>query len=837
MVLRTRKSEEIILRENPELYTAMGGYKYESSVLSKYYTPTSVEQKNNIYQAIEKDKYIRSIQYIADKNIVLGAQKKRAQKQHLTDEEFAAEIRLKWLNGELNSDDISNQIKKEKAIYTAARKLENGEEINLSDRVLLIQNGGKNYTGEDIYKTIDFLAEDNPENIESRDTAEKAMKKQKNNIPLTKEEKADISNYETRRHIQKSIVEDRYALGSDIKKNVENMNTIAAISLYNDAIYETGINKIFNQMQLYTNTGFTKYFQDTINTAVILLTEDAHHKGLTDKRGSDVIKNTPKSMYEIANSAVGEYFTRNNMKFNKFVQDITVNLANNTIPMLLSGVSGGASMATSGLSVFGSSYREAVEMAPEVEEWRYWLYAGMNTSVELCMEKFLSGDKNIASNTGSEFTDAMFKMLSKNISNKMLLGGVYILSNSTGEFFEETTQGLLSPVMQEYILGVDATSILSLNRNEQLNAMKNALYDGMVGFASAGVTTGMFENSSIDNIEQRRMVGEYYNKVFNNLNIDSRNVALYLKEISNGASTKLYKSAEKVLHGDTSNDAVADMMLNGFEQSRESQRFVYTKIGEQLNQNNRYIVYSLIKQYEKLRQSGIELSQSIRDTYNELVNTNENINRETFNFLVGKLSTTMDAVLPRASVVSEITKKISDDVKYNGLSKRDDKNSLIDENVVVEGMWEDSPNSSKNIVEKSQLESVENVGENEFDEGLLDDQTNSEKFKIKPDVIDDLETTLKNQLVFVDDNGQLTFIPTNVIITNTKVIAGADVKNAFRDAKKYVDKYGGNEGDYRKVAGKIESAKYIFDIHFVKDKAGNEYDFKIKSKTLKEGKK
>ncbi len=164
-------------------------------------------------------------------------------------------------------------------------------------------------------------------------------------------------------------------------------------------------------------------------------------------------------------------------------------------------------------------------------------------------------------------------------------------------------------------------------------------------------------------------------------------------------------------------------------------------------------------------------------------------------------------------------------------------NNKLNPNEVIEGIWEDSPNSSKNIVEKSQLESVENVGENEFAEGLLDDQTNSKKFKIKPDVIDDLETTLKNQLVFVDDNGQLTFIPTNVIITNTKVIAGADVKNAFRDAKKYVDKYGGNEGDYRKVAGKIESAKYIFDIHFVKDKAGNEYDFKIKSKTLKEGKK
>lgn len=127
------------------------------------------------------------------------------------------------------------------------------------------------------------------------------------------------------------------------------------------------------------------------------------------------------------------------------------------------------------------------------------------------------------------------------------------------------------------------------------------------------------------------------------------------------------------------------------------------------------------------------------------------------------------------------------------------QNSKLNPNEVIEGIWEDSPNKSKN----------------------------------KPNIIDDAVTTLKIPLGFVDDSGQLTFIPTKAIITDTKVIAGNDVKNEFRDAKKYVDKYGGKENDYYKVVGKIESAKYIFDIHFVKDKAGKEYDFKIKSKTLK----
>ena len=106
-------------------------------------------------------------------------------------------------------------------------------------------------------------------------------------------------------------------------------------------------------------------------------------------------------------------------------------------------------------------------------------------------------------------------------------------------------------------------------------------------------------------------------------------------------------------------------------------------------------------------------------------------------------------------------------------------------------------------------------------------------WETKPSTINDVDTTLKKKLGFEDNLGRLTFIPKDAIITNTKVIAGVDVKSKFRGAAKYADQHGGKPRDYRKVAGKIESAKYVFDIHFVKDRAGNEYDFKIKEKTLK----
>lgn len=104
---------------------------------------------------------------------------------------------------------------------------------------------------------------------------------------------------------------------------------------------------------------------------------------------------------------------------------------------------------------------------------------------------------------------------------------------------------------------------------------------------------------------------------------------------------------------------------------------------------------------------------------------------------------------------------------------------------------------------------------------------------IKPKTLNSGNTSLKTRLGFYDNSGKLTFIPKNSIISHTKVIAGNDVKTSFRNAQKYADKYGGSKQDYVKVAGVIESDKYTFDVHFVKDKNGNEYDFKIKSKKEK----
>lgn len=83
------------IKENPNLYAVMGGYKYEPNVLSKNYTPLSEEGVKIVAEAQEKDAYLHGLQYKMDKGDAFRAQEKRSNGQTLTDREIEAEQRIK----------------------------------------------------------------------------------------------------------------------------------------------------------------------------------------------------------------------------------------------------------------------------------------------------------------------------------------------------------------------------------------------------------------------------------------------------------------------------------------------------------------------------------------------------------------------------------------------------------------------------------------------------------------------------------------------------------------------------------------------------------------------
>lgn len=95
------------------------------------------------------------------------------------------------------------------------------------------------------------------------------------------------------------------------------------------------------------------------------------------------------------------------------------------------------------------------------------------------------------------------------------------------------------------------------------------------------------------------------------------------------------------------------------------------------------------------------------------------------------------------------------------------------------------------------------------------------------------DSVLEKQLGFYNEANNLNFIPKSSIISNVHIIAGNETLTVFRSANKYAKKYGGEAQEWTKKVGKIESDKYIFDIHWVEHNKYGKHDFKLKGKTLK----
>lgn len=89
------------------------------------------------------------------------------------------------------------------------------------------------------------------------------------------------------------------------------------------------------------------------------------------------------------------------------------------------------------------------------------------------------------------------------------------------------------------------------------------------------------------------------------------------------------------------------------------------------------------------------------------------------------------------------------------------------------------------------------------------------------------EKSLNEPLQF-NYNGNISFIPNHTVILNSHVIAGTDSKTELRVADKLAEKYHNQPEDWNKLVGKIESDKYVFDIHWYEDKNGVMHEPKIK---------
>lgn len=91
---------------------------------------------------------------------------------------------------------------------------------------------------------------------------------------------------------------------------------------------------------------------------------------------------------------------------------------------------------------------------------------------------------------------------------------------------------------------------------------------------------------------------------------------------------------------------------------------------------------------------------------------------------------------------------------------------------------------------------------------------------------------LQKQLVYKLPNGEAAFIPGQSIISASRTIAGAGSKVKLRVEPRLIEAYGGQQGEWKKRVGKIESEQYVFDVHWY-ELAGVQYESKVKHRSDK----
>lgn len=144
--------------------------------------------------------------------------------------------------------------------------------------------------------------------------------------------------------------------------------------------------------------------------------------------------------------------------------------------------------------------------------------------------------------------------------------------------------------------------------------------------------------------------------------------------------------------------------------------------------------------------------------------------------------------------------------------------------------WDYYEKSTKNIVaDKEQYEKYTAVlGENapktleEFQKIKYNDDERWDELKSEVKG----KGWLQRQLQY-NYNGEDLFIPDKTIIENSRTIAGKGSKTEIGVVDKLVAKFGGKPEEWKKIVGKIESDKYVFDVHWY-ELDGIQYDMKLK---------
>ena len=540
----------------------------------------------------------------------------------------------------------------------AQKKLMNGKALTSLERSALQQVG---FNGSAVNQTLDLLSPNNPVNQAYRKSGLDLMKKQDSGKKLTPEETDMLETAKLWISLSKQTLQDYAGTQGNSAEALQKRAINSAVPIYNKTAFggvltpnglaKSNLTRAVDRFKLYSTTGMSNYFEGIGDTVRVI-----------GGASPEEIANRPQSKFSIASQGLKNYFNERGETANAVIQDAVTNVAQNVVPAIVSAASGGvagglgassgvvsgvsraASMAAFAPSVFGNAYKEGAQLGISDSD-KVFTYALADTAAEVGLEALLGAKYTPG---GGVLTGKAVSNLSSKTSSAVLKAVAKVGGNAVGEFVEEGTQGIISPLLQKYILGADVETII----DDPAGQLSAAAYDGFIGALSSAIMGGVGNVSEAVRETSIQNYGKQYNEILKMTNTDVKNVAQYYLEVSD--SKALTESAKKVSSGDTSDLAVGEMLINASRDSKESSKAIFSAIGKNIKETDGG-VEDVISAYEQIAEAGAIYPTEVEDLYISLKNDSENADDET----VGRFFYYTQAYAPKSLVFGEVFNRIS----------------------------------------------------------------------------------------------------------------------------------------------------------------------------------
>ena len=701
------------IKENPNLYTVMGGYKYEPSVLSKNYIPLNSEGKRIVQEAIKADEQLKNGKTLDDKTtdlLVKSAKQKSFVGENSTVAEFGA---VKSTNTPLvnpkNRSEAYNLFKSEQLKNTTQEYnalTYNDDFVKVVNKAKKIDIDNSNITDKGTYK-----------NIKSGSDIYQYMETNEKDVYyylVGKGDNAEIRNYilYIKPFLEKRKAEDvaektkPVPVGNfgDIVTNVENFRKRTASS---------AISGVSGALMNMARGGVTSSWnRGLINGANPLM---------------DILDATyvEKLYSSISANAYDE----------NFVYGLWLDIVNNTaaqIPEIAMGATGGQGAYIAGVFTrsLGANTTQAILNGQEYDKGV--LHSIVDTGLELLPDMLTgTGITSIFGDGLSNYATKAIKCCDEVFDDPKVAKAVSKSLISTGDNIaeggQEFAQRLLDPMVRNIIYGEA--------NNVDEETFKDALKGFVIGFFSSAPMSAVSVNNKYSNSRLQSVGADLKNEAAIKSVIQlARLTETFTNEYTEVVRAYETGSAEEIdtvtlgrLYVDAANEFVSPNENRLRNIGLKAVKKIIKKAKEYETSNAGYRLNTV---RDLIKGRAVELgadelgANKIADniTGKEIVNENifnGEISKQIITELQQRENKQAEWVKRVNAVLQSVTKntaqqesRFANQTVSSDKGRQEGYNNYIDEDAFVEGLWEDSPNSSKNNVENSQLESVENIDEN-----------------------------------------------------------------------------------------------------------------------------